>query len=83
MLNPSARSLSGRLRLSEGLNLVNYYGGLLSDSQGNTFVCPCMTPNSSIVAEIGLDRYIKKPYAYAQFAVLCDLFGGFMMQLSQ
>lgn len=73
VLNPSARSLTGRLRLSEGLNLVAYYGGVASDPQGNTFACPCMTPNASIVAEIGIDRYIKKPYAYAQFAVLCGL----------
>lgn len=70
VLNPSARSLSGRLRLSEGLNLITYYGGVVKDPQGNTFACSCMTPDTSIVAEIGIDRYIKKPYAYAQFAVL-------------
>ena len=76
VLNPSARSLSGRLRLSEGLNLITYYGGVVNDPQGNTFSCSCMTPDASIVAEIGIDRYIKKPYAYAQFAVLFGFLCG-------
>lgn len=69
ILNETYRSFSGRLRLSEGLSVSGYYGGLTS-GEGNCLCASCVTSENSIVAEIEMDRYIKGPYAYAQFAVL-------------
>ena len=80
VLNPAYRAVSARLRLSPGLNVAAYHGGLTADPNYSTFISGwmrrlglrgrCMGADSSVVAELEMDRYIKGPFAYAQFAVL-------------
>lgn len=79
VLNETYRSFSARLRLSEGclivcssfigLSVAAYRGGLMT-SDNSCYTSSCVTSESSVVAEIEMDRYIKGPYAYAQYAVL-------------
>ena len=52
----------------EGLSVTTYYGGLTNTD--NCYCSSCVTADSSVVAEFEMDRYIKGPYAYAQYAVL-------------
>lgn len=52
-----------------GLSVVGYYGGLTA-GDGSCYCSSCVTSDNSVVAEIEMDRYIKGPYAYAQYAVL-------------
>ena len=69
-LTPAYRNISGRLRFSTGLTTAAYHGGLATDSNYNTFVTGSMTERSCVIAEMDMERYIKGPYAYAQFAIL-------------
>lgn len=39
-------------------------------SDNSCYTSSCVTSENSVVAEIEMDRYIKGPYAYAQYAVL-------------
>ena len=68
--SPFYRFVSARLRLTPGLSVLAYHGGVTTDPNYNTFVCGGMTEDMSIVAELDMERYIKGPYAYAQFAIL-------------
>ncbi|KAK8825561.1 hypothetical protein WA577_000734 [Blastocystis sp. JDR] len=67
VLRPIARYVSGKLRLSPGLSVAAYHGGITYD-ESRAFCTAGMTSEDSVVAEVEMDRYITGPYAYAQFA---------------
>ena len=69
-ISPYYRSISGRLRLTSGLSVLAYHGGVTTDPNYNTFVCGGMSVDLSIGRELEMERYIKGPYVYAQFAIL-------------
>ena len=49
--------------------MSTYYGGI-TNTDNNCHVASTITQDHSIVAEIEMDRYIKGPHAFAQYAVL-------------
>ena len=65
-------------RFSLGLAVAGYYGGVTQDASGDTYCTAGMTGDDAVVAEINMDRYIKGPYAYAQYAVLYPEWGHMM-----
>ena len=55
--------------------MARYYGGVTQDASGDTYCAAGMAWDDAVVAEIDMDRYIKGPYAYAQYAVLYPIWG--------
>ena len=55
--------------------MAGYYGGVTQDASGDTYCAAGMACDDAVVAEIDMDRYIKGPYAYAQYAVLYPEWG--------
>ena len=55
--------------------MAGYYGGVTQDASGDTYCAAGMACDEAVVAKIDMDRYIKGPYAYAQYAVLYPEWG--------
>lgn len=70
VLAPFFRGVSARLRLSQGLHVLAYHGGNATDIDSATFLAGGMDERLCVVAELDMDRYVKPPFAYAQFAAL-------------
>ena len=60
---------------SIGLAVAGYYGGVTQDASGDTYCAAGMACDDAVVAEIDMDRYIKGPFMYAQYAVLYPEWG--------
>ena len=72
VLAPLCRSVSARLRLSQGLRVLAYHGGNATDIDSATFLAGAMDGDLCVVAELDMDRYVRPPFAYAQFAALLE-----------